>query len=113
MPTTATTSPSATSEDTLVPVSSRFSFAAAYTDLPFSDDPPSGAPTRPYVLRVAARPAPRRTATLPPARYCHVRQIAVSADASARPLWALGRGRTTLGSKDGEHNPMEDWTPDN
>lgn len=107
------TQPAATGrDDTLAPVSARFSLGATYADLPFSQAPPSDAGSRPFVLRVAGMPAPHRAATLPPARYCPQRQLAVSDDDLAEPVYLLGRDRTTVGSKDGNPNPMEDWTYD-
>jgi putative ATP-grasp target RiPP len=109
---TTCTTASATSDDTLVPVSSRFSLACAYPDLPFSDAPPTDAETRPFVLRVAGRPAAREAARLPQARYCHKRQIAVTADELALPLYPMAADRTTISSKDGKDNPQEDWKMD-
>jgi putative ATP-grasp target RiPP len=106
------TTASATSDDTLVPVSSRFPLSCAYPDLPFSDAPPSGAATRPFVLRVAGRPAAREAARLPRARYCHVRQIAVTDDELASPVYPMSADRTTIVSKDGKDNPQEDWKMD-
>lgn len=100
------------SDEVLAPVSARFSLGAAYEDLPFSDAPPSGIATRPFTLRVAGGPAQRRARRLPAARYCPQRQIAVSDDLHAEPIHPMGFEKTTLGSKDGEGNPMEDWTPD-
>src|SRR5262249_19512501 len=100
--------PAATADNTLVPVSARFSLACAYADLPFSDVPPSGAATRPFGLRVAGRQAGRRVGRLPRARYCEVRQIAVTDDESAAPLYPLAATRTTIGTKDGKDNPQED-----
>lgn len=99
-------------DDPLAPIGSRFSLSTAYGDLPFSVEPPSGLRTRPFVLRVAGAPAPRRSGVLPTSRYCPDRQMAVTADARALPLYQFGYDRTTIGSKDGSGNPMEDWKPD-
>ena len=110
VPVTIDTKSSATSDDTLAPVSSRFSLACAYLDLPFSDVPPSGAETRPFVLRVAGRPAARETSRLPRVRYCPERQIAVTDDGLAAPVYPMAADRTTIGVKDGKDNPMGWWS---
>lgn len=101
-----------TEEDPLAPAGARFALSVKSAELPFSDEPPSDPSTRPFVLRVAAAPAPRRPNPLPPSRYCPDRQIAVTADAPAVPLYRLGYEVTTIASKDGSSDPMEDWKPD-
>lgn len=101
-----------TEEDPIAPAGARFALSASPADLPFSDEPPSAPSTRPFVLRVAAAPAPRRANPLPPSRYCPTRQIAVTADAREVPLYRLGYEVTTIASKDGSSDPMEDWKPD-
>jgi len=99
-------------DDVLAPESGRFTLATAFEELDFSDAPASGAATRPFVLRVAGVPAPRFRRTLPPARYCADRQLSVTDDDRAEPLFRLGFERTTIGSKDGQDPAQEDWKPD-
>ncbi len=107
-----TAAPCFMEDDLIAPVSARFSLATAYEDLPFSEEAPSGPGTRPFVLRIAGMPAPRRRSVLPKSRYCPERQLAVTDDEWARPIYPMGFERTTVGSKDGQGNPMEDWKPD-
>lgn len=99
-------------DDVLAPESGRFALATAFEELDFAGDGPSGPASRPYVLRVAGAPAPRFSRTLPPARYCADRQISVTDDDRAEPLYGLGFERTTIGSKDGQDPAQEDWKPD-
>lgn len=87
-------------------------FPSAKRHLAFSEETPSGPATRPFVLRIASAPAPRRRSVLPKSRYCPERQLAVTDDERALPIYLMGFDRTTIGSKDGDGNPMEDWKPD-
>lgn len=106
------TVPLLTGDDPLAPVGSRFSLPAAYENLPFSDEQPSGPRTRPFVLRVAGAPAPSHRDALPASRYCPDRQITITDDPAGVPLYRLRFERTTVASKDGSSTPMEDWKPD-
>lgn len=95
-------------DDPLVPISGRFSLSRA--GLPVSDQPPSGPTTRPFALRFAREMSPAVSPALPAHRYCPQRQILVTDDAAARPIHAATM--TTIGTKDGESGPQEDWKPD-
>ena len=91
-------------DDPLVPVSARFSLSRA--GLPVSDEPQSGPTNRPFALRFARELRPAVSPPLPPHRYCPERQILITDDSAARPIYAATM--TTIASKDGKGNPQED-----
>ena len=92
-------------DDPLVPISARFSLSRA--GLPVSDEPQSGPTNRPFALRFVRELSRAVSPPLPPHRYCPQRQILITDDAAARPVY--GATMTTIGSKDGKGSPQEDW----
>lgn len=94
--------------DPLMSISARFSLSRA--ELPVSDEPPSGPTTRPFALRFVREPGSVVSPPLPPYRYCPQRQILITDDSDARPIY--GVTMTTIGTKDGKGSPQEDWKPD-
>jgi putative ATP-grasp target RiPP len=99
----------------LAPAGSRFALAGPHPAR--AGNPPrqpAGGPVRPFGLRLFTPAGNLREVTLPPYRYCPVRQIAVTTDDPAEPLihrltdW----DRTTTGQTDGKDRPQEEWTMD-
>jgi putative ATP-grasp target RiPP len=99
----------------LVPVGARFALAAPHPGR--AGDPPeepAESPARPFGLRLFKPAGNLREVTLPPYRYCPVRQMAVTTDDPSEPLirrladW----DRTTTGQTDGKDRPQEEWTMD-
>ncbi len=81
-------------DDPLVPISARFSLSRA--GLPVSDEPQSGPTNRPFALRFVRELSPAVSPPLPSHRYCPQRQILITDDAAARPVY--GATMTTIGT---------------
>jgi putative ATP-grasp target RiPP len=99
----------------LAPVAARFALAAPHpARAGHPPEEPAGSPVRPFGLRLFKPAGHLREVTLPPYRYCPVRQVAVTTDEPAEPLIhrLVDWDRTTTGQTDGKDRPQEEWTMD-